>query len=66
VLQDLSWRPAAAYVLHVADAAHARATLGAEWQTLLEILTESAMYWKSRGKSFVVLIDGAGDLPQWT
>ena len=66
VLQDLSWRPAAAYVLHVTVAAPARAALGAEWQTLLEIVTQSAMYWKNRGKCFVVLIDDAGDLPPWT
>jgi len=66
VLQDLSWCPADAYVLHVAHAAFARQALGEEWRTFLEIVSESAMYWKSRGKTFVALVEDAPELPQWT
>ena len=65
VLQDLSWHPAEAYVLHLQHAAPARRALGAEWVTLFEVLSATATYWKSRGRPFIVMIDGAGELPQW-
>lgn len=64
-LQDLSWAPASGYVLHLRHAAPALRALGADSATLLEILGESAMYWKNRAKAFVVLVDGAQELPAW-
>ena len=64
-LQDLSWRPASAYVLRLRNAANAKRSLGDEWPMLLEILRESAMYWKARGKVFIVFVDGAEELPEW-
>jgi RNAse (barnase) inhibitor barstar len=66
VLQDLSWRRAKAYVLHLQHATVIQAALAAEWQTLLEVLSATAMYWKSRGTTFVVLVDDARELPWWT
>ena len=66
VLQDLAWRPADAYVLRLSNAAHARRTPGDDWRTLLGILSDTAAYWKRRGKAFVVLVDDAPELPQWT
>ena len=66
VLQDLAWRAADAYVLHLSNAAHARRALGDEWRRLLDILSDTADYWKSRGKAFVALVDDAPELPQWT
>ena len=65
VLQDLSWQAAGAYVLHLRECAAASRALGRDWATLLEILTESAMYWKRRRKPFVVLVDDAAELPPW-
>lgn len=65
VLQDLSWHPATGYVLHLSAGATAARTLGADWSTFLEILTASAMYWKTRDKPFIALIDDAGALPPW-
>jgi barstar (barnase inhibitor) len=65
VLQDLSWQSASAYVLHVRECAAASRALGRDWATLLEILAESAMYWKRRRKAFVVLVDDAAELPPW-
>ena len=64
-LQDLAWKPANGYVLHLQHGQNAKQALGAEWHTLLEILRESAAYWKSRGKPFVAIIDGAPELPSW-
>lgn len=66
VLQDVSWRAANSYVLHVPNAACAERALGEEWETLLEILSGSAMYWKNLGKPFIVFVDSAQALPQWT
>jgi hypothetical protein len=64
-LQDLSWQSASAYVLHVRECAAASRALGSDWAILLEILAESAMYWKRRRKAFVVLVDDAAELPPW-
>jgi hypothetical protein len=49
-LQDLAWKPADGYVLRLQHGQSAKQALGAEWDTLLEILRESAAFWKSRGK----------------
>ena len=65
-LQDFSWRPAPAYVLHVAGAEALRQALGADWGRLLEVLQATAGYWIGRGKPFVVIMDGAEELPSWT
>ena len=64
-LQDLSWHPAGAYVFHVQDASQAKRALAAQWVTLLEILSATAMYWKSHGRPFIVMVDGATELRQW-
>lgn len=65
-MQDMSWRPAGGYVLHLSHAAAVPQALGRDWPTLLQILSEAAACWKHRGKAFVVLVDGAADLPVWT
>jgi hypothetical protein len=65
VLQDLSWRRANAYLLHVRACAAAARALGRDWSTFLEILASTAMYWKQRGKPFVALVDDAAELPPW-
>jgi RNAse (barnase) inhibitor barstar len=65
-LQDLSWHPAAGYVLHVRHANAVRQALASDWGTLLEVLQTTATYWAARGTPFVVVIDGAGELQPWT
>src|SRR4051812_41424045 len=65
-LQDFSWRPAAGYVLHVRAADALRQALGGDWGRLLEVLQATARYWTGRGKPFVVIMDGAEELPSWT
>jgi hypothetical protein len=63
-LGDLSWRPAAGYVLRLSSAPQTQRALGADWHTLLDVLRAAAEEWKARGKPFVVLIDDAA-LPAW-
>ena len=63
-LQDLAWLPAAGHVLHLRNIAGARQALRREWDTLLDILHQSAGFWQAR-KPFVVIVDGIGDLPAW-
>ena len=63
-LGDLSWRPAAGYVLRLSSAPQAQRNLGADWHMLLDVLRTAAEEWKARGKPFVVLIDDAA-LPAW-
>jgi RNAse (barnase) inhibitor barstar len=63
-LQDLAWLPASGYVLRLRNIAGARQALGAEWDTLLDILHKSASFWKTR-KPFIVIAEGVRDLPAW-
>ena len=63
-LGDLSWRPAAGYVLELRNAPAAQLKLGAEWNTLLEVLREAAHEWKARGKPFIAFLDDS-QLPSW-
>jgi Barstar (barnase inhibitor) len=63
VLQDLSWKAAAGHVLQLRGHWNASVDEGA---TLLEVLRASADYWRTRGKAFVVFMDGGGSLPSWT
>jgi RNAse (barnase) inhibitor barstar len=66
-LGDPGCLPDGGYVIRLLDAARAQNALGEEWDTLIEILRESATWWKGRAKPFVVLIDsGDEQLPAWT
>lgn len=62
-LQDFSWWPAAGYVIHLRRAAATTVAAPRDWTAALEILDAAATYWKERGKAFVVLVEGAADLP---
>ena len=57
-LQDLPLGPEG-LTLDLRRARAAKTALGDEWATLLEILSDAAMYWKERGIAFEALIDGA-------
>jgi len=63
-LQDLPV-PEPGWVLHLRRASALQQALGSEWLTLLEILRDAAIYWKERGRAFVVFIDDAIELPRW-
>jgi hypothetical protein len=63
VLQDLSWRAAPGHVLHLRGHWGASAD---DRATLVEVLRASADYWRSRGKPFVVFVDGLAELPGWS
>lgn len=65
-LQDLSWRPASGYVLHLKNAQGLRAALGPDWVRLLDVLRTTAEYWAQRHKLFLVVVDGAEGLPSWS
>ncbi|MBI4193960.1 MAG: barstar family protein [Betaproteobacteria bacterium] len=62
-LQDFSWRTAPGYVVHLRNAAVFAMAAPAEWATAREILSEAAGFWAARGKTFLVLVHGAADLP---
>ena len=50
-------------VLHLAGAAHFAKIAEPDYLTALNVLSETAGYWKGKGnKTFVVLVDGAGSL----
>ncbi len=61
-LQDLSWRRAAGYVLHMRGGSGFARAAPEDYATALEILRDAATFWRERGKAFVVLVEGASDL----
>ena len=65
VLQDFSWRPADAYAVRLVSGGRVAHALGADWATFIEVLRQTAAYWKARGSAFVVFIDDASGLPSW-
>ena len=65
-VQDLGWRPAPGYVMHIRHSEGARAALASEWVRFMQILKETAKAWAMHGKPFVVIVDDAADLPLWT
>ncbi|WP_081908871.1 dihydroneopterin triphosphate diphosphatase [Ferriphaselus sp. R-1] len=54
VLQDLSWRPAAGYVLTLVGGSGLVCLDGDDRDIAREIFTETARYWAGQGKSFEV------------
>ena len=65
-LGDSDCLPDAGCVIRLHAASRAQQALKGDWDTLLDILRETSTYWKGRGKTFVVLVDGAEGLPRWT
>jgi len=61
-LQDLSWRAAPGYVLLIRGGA---GVAPADRKVLIDILRESAEFWRAHAKCFVALIEGASELPRW-
>lgn len=66
-VRDLGWLSAKkGYVLHLSSSGAFAKGDASEYQTALSVLREAADFWKVRGTPFVVLVDGAGDLPDFT
>lgn len=65
-VQDLSWHSARSYLVHLQSAAAFARAAPEDYATALEILGYAAEYWKTRGTVFIVLIDGASDLPAFS
>lgn len=66
-VRDLGWFDASkGYVLHLSGASAFAKGDANEYQTALAVLREAADFWKGRSTSFVVLVDGASDLPPLT
>ena len=63
-LQDLSWRRERGHVVHLAHAGRYARAAPADWATALEIMGESATYWKTRGRAFIVLAAGVAELAE--
>lgn len=62
-VRDTNWLGGKGYVLHVTSYETFAQAAPGDYQTALDVLREAADYWKEKGSPFVVLIDGAKDLP---
>jgi RNAse (barnase) inhibitor barstar len=62
-VRDFNWLGGKGYVLHITGYAKFANAVPNDYQTALDVLREAADYWKEKGSAFVVLIDGAKDLP---
>src|SRR4051812_5564973 len=64
-LQDRACPGAQGCVLHLTESGTALLP-EVDRTTLMDVLSASAEYWRTHGKAFVVLVDGATRLPLWT
>lgn len=65
-VRDLNWLKGAGFVLHIAGHDKFANASPDDYQTALAVLSEAAAFWKGKGTNgtpFVVLVDGATDLP---
>lgn len=62
-VRDFNWLSGKGYVLHIAGHEKFAQAAPEDYQTALDVLTEAAAYWKEKGTPFVVLVDGAKELP---
>ena len=56
-LEDLSWLPSAGVVMHWGNGKAFASACGADVALALEILESAAGFWKSKQRTFVVLLD---------
>lgn len=64
-VRDFNWLTGKGYVLHVAGQEKFVNAAAGDYQTALDVLSEAAEFWKEKGTPFVVLVDGAKDLPAY-
>ncbi len=63
-ITDLSWLPAAGYVLLYDHAVAFAAQHPQEWATAFAILDSTVAYWQQQGRPFFVLLRNAGRIAQ--
>jgi Barstar (barnase inhibitor) len=64
-VRDFNWLKGAGFVLHIAGHGNFAKAAPDDYQTALAVLTEAAVFWKEKGTPFVVLVDGAAELPSF-
>ncbi len=64
-VRDFNWLKGAGFVLHVAGHDAFAKAAPEDFGTALAVFAEAAAFWKGRGTPFVVLVDGARDLPSF-
>ncbi len=62
-VRDFNWLKGAGFVLHIAGHEKFAKAAPDDYETALAVLSEAAAFWKEKGTPFVVLVDGAKDLP---
>ena len=62
-VRDFNWLKGAGFVLHIAGHGNFAKAAPDDYQTALAVLAEAALFWKEKGTPFVVLVDGAAELP---
>ena len=62
-VRDFNWLSGKGYVLHLTGSEKFAKAAADDYQTTLDALTEAADFWKRKETPFVVLVDGAKDLP---
>ena len=62
-VRDFNWLKGAGFVLHVAGREKFANASPEDYETALAVLAEAAAFWKEKGTPFVVLVDGAKELP---
>jgi hypothetical protein len=65
-LRDFDWLKSKGYVLHLGGGDKFAKACAADYQTALAVLAEAAVFWKGKNTPFVVLVDGASDLPAFS
>ena len=62
-LRDFAWLKSKGYVLHLSGGEKFAKAGADDYQTALDVLAEAAVFWKGKGTPFLVLVEGAKDLP---
>jgi RNAse (barnase) inhibitor barstar len=62
-VRDLNWLAGKGYVVHVTGQEKFARAAADDYQTALAVFAEAADFWKGRGAPFIVLVEGAKDLP---
>lgn len=62
-VRDFNWLAGKGYVLCLSGQEKFAKAAPDDYQTALDVFAEAADFWKGRGTPFIVLVEGAKDLP---
>jgi Barstar (barnase inhibitor) len=62
-VRDFNWLAGKGYVVCLSGQEKFAKSAADDYLTALDVLAEAAVFWKGRGTPFIVLVDGAKDLP---